>query len=484
MPAFKDYNELPSQPDQGVGELTSISSDKFEGIVELNKVISQLKLADTDVILKFADKCGVTGKNVVNYFNKHSYVPQVGAGEKPVKLILNDALAPIVGSYTAAGLGLLIQAVGTGMQRFSALDLMFPNKTVESYNSWLDRMKPATGIMSEYGGDNAMLSNVRPLDTYTVSYTPGIWGNKLSLNSKMMTFGRELGGKNLDGRGIGQRIAYNMEYLYKMGYTRKKYSLVEMLFNNGYTYAGGIQASNIPAANYIEMYESMGTLNVDGSVTYSTTDPTYTPMQAISSVLNNPIFIKYREAVSGIYVNHADMMAMVNHPNVKPVTNYLAMGALKERGKVKVVMDNIEQELNTYWAPGFDIPFLSDGDVWENQNNDGTPNNASQQFFVPRGAMMIVLDFKKLNDVKQRQFGAYHLCYNEVDPNSEAPAMGFFAGTFSRNLNNSNVTNQLDLVVALAGNPAMYMPEACFFITGLYSNVSMVYNTSELKIVA
>ena len=49
--------------------------------------------------------------------------------------------------------------------------------------------------------------------------------------------------------------------------------------------------------------------------------------------------------------------------------------------------------------------------------------------------------------------------------------MGLFTGVFNRNLENSDTVNRLDIVASLAGAPAVYMPEACFTLTGLYSNV-------------
>ena len=470
--AFYDYSGLPEYGAQS-GEVTAISSDKMDGLIELNKAITQLQLADTDAILKLSDSLGVSGKSVANYFNKISYIPDVGAGEKPVKLILADELNPIVGSFTSAGLGLVIQEVGSGATSVGVLDLICPNKSVESYNSWLDRMRGATGIAPEFGGDNSMLPNIRALDRYTIGFTPGLWGGRISLGSKIITYGREMGTRGLGDRGIGQIVAYNTEYLYTQNYTRKKSLLVDMLWKNGYTYAGTTQATNIPEANFIEMYESMGTLNADGSVTYSTTDPTYTPLIAITNVCNHPLVLKYRKAIAGVLMADADLQAIMNHPNIKGVTNLFLANSQGNGLKVKV--GDITREIATYYAPGFDIPLLSDSDVWENQNTDGTPNNASQQFFVPRGTMMLVLDFSKMDDKSQRQLAAFHLCYNEVDPNTEAPAMGFFAGAFSRNLNNSNTVNQLDLVVSLSGNPAAYMPEAMFFLTGLYSNVTVDY---------
>ena len=69
------------------------------------------------------------------------------------------------------------------------------------------------------------------------------------------------------------------------------------------------------------------------------------------------------------------------------------------------------------------------------------------------------------------QNGAFQLTYNEVDPNIEAPAMGLYTGVFNRNLHNADTVNRIDIVGALSGAPAIYMPEAQFILTGLYSNV-------------
>jgi len=53
----------------------------------------------------------------------------------------------------------------------------------------------------------------------------------------------------------------------------------------------------------------------------------------------------------------------------------------------------------------------------------------------------------------------------------DSPAMGLFTGVFSRNLHNADTVNRIDVVASLAGAPAIYMPEAQFFLTGLYNNV-------------
>ncbi len=390
-----------------------------------------------------------------------------------------DAANPAIGNYTMGTLNMLIQEVGSSIEKDTILSLAFPDKSVPDYKVILDRIVGNTGIAPEFGGNNSQLPTIRPLDTYILQYQSGLWGGRCPLSSSDITFARKRGMGAFNQRGIGQLIAYNTVNAVTQVMTRKKYTLNQAIFYNGFQYGGNTITSNIPTANYIAMYQPMGTLNADGSVTYANTDPTYTPFIAITNILNNPIFLKYRRYIKGLVCNGADLQAMMNHPNVKPVTNMLMMGATSLGSKkLSVQIGDLTKELNSYYAPGFEFPLLPDDDVWVNQNNDGTtqttPNDATntssaQNFFVPRGALYVLLDLTPMGG----QMGAFHLTYNETDPNIEAQAMGLFTGVFNRNLNNSDVTNRIDIVATLQGAPAIYMPEANFILTSLYSNVTI-----------
>ncbi len=388
-----------------------------------------------------------------------------------------DVETPFVGNWTAGTLNMVVQEVGSSIEKDTILSLAFPDKAVPMYKVILDRIVGNTGIAPEMDGNNSPIPTIRPLDTYVLEYQPGLWGGRTILSSKDIMFARKRGNTTLSDRGIGQLIAYNTVNLVTQIMTRKKYLLNQAIFNNGFTYDGQNISSNIPSANYIAMYESMGTLNADGSVTYASTDPYYTPFIAITNILNNPIFLKYRRYIRGIVCNGADLQAMMNHPNVKAVTNLL-MAASTSLGskKITVQVGDLVKELNAYYAPSFEFPLLADDDVWVNQNADGTtkttPNDATntasaQNFFVPRGKMYVLLDLTPMGG----QNGAFHLTYNEVDPNIETPAMGLFTGVFNRNLHNSDQVNRIDIVGTLSGAPGVYMPEAQFILTGLYPNV-------------
>lgn len=384
-----------------------------------------------------------------------------------IQLASGDVATPFLGNWTAGTLGMLVQEVGSSIEKDTMLSLAFPDKAVPEYKVILDRIVGNTGIAPEFGGDNSQLPTVRPLDTYGLEYQPGLWGGRTMLTSKDIMFARKRGMGSLEDRGIGQLIAYNTVNLVTQVMTRKKYLLNQAIFANGFSYAGATIASNIPSGNYIAMYEPMGALNSDGSVTYATSDPYYTPFIAITNILNNPLFLKYRRYIRGIICNGADLQAMMNHPNVKAVTNLLlaAGGSLGDR-KMTVQIGDMVKELNAYYAPSFEFPMLADDDVWVGQNANGTTNNAAQNFFVPRGKMYVLLDLTAMGG----QNGAFHLTYNEVDPNIEAPAMGLFTGVFNRNLANADTVNRIDIVAALSGAPAVYMPEAQFILTSLYSN--------------
>lgn len=378
-----------------------------------------------------------------------------------------DPATPFVGNWTTGTLNLLIQEVGSSMEKDTVLSLEFPDKTVPEYMVILDRMSPNSGILPEFDGDSATLPTVRLLDTYGLQYQPGLWAGRCSIGSKDIMFARQRGNVDFATRGFGQMVAYNTVNLTTMALTRKKQLLSDAIFNNGFTYAGQTINSNIPSGNYIAM-EAMGVLNGDGSVTYSNADPLYTPFIAMTNILNNPAFLKYRDYMVGIMLNSADLQAIMNQPNVKPVTNLLAAGSTSlSSKKLTVQIGDQTKELMSYYAPGFEIPLLADGEVWLGQNADGTANESAQNFFIPRGSMKILLDLTSIGGLS----GAFHLTYNQVDPNVESPAQGLFMGVFPRNLYNSDNVNRLDMVAALAGAPAVYMPEAQFILNNLYSNV-------------
>lgn len=379
-----------------------------------------------------------------------------------------DIATPAIGNWTFGSLNMLVQEVGSSVEKDTILNMAFPDKAVPMYKVLLDRITGNSGILPEFADNNAVLPTIRPLDSYGLEYQPGLWAGRIMLTSKDISFARARGERTFEDRGIGQLVAYNSVNIVTQSLTRKKYLLNQAIFFNGFTYAGQTINSNIPSGNYIAMYESMGVLNADGTVTYSSADPLYTPFIAITNILNNPIFLKYRRYIRGIICNGADLQAMMNHPNVKAVTNLLmAAGTSIGNKKMEVQVGDLVRELNGYYAPSFEFPLFADDDVWVNQNADGTMNNNEQNFFVPRGSLYVLLDLTPMGG----QNGAFHLTYNQVDPNIDAPAMGLFTGVFNRNLNNADTINRLDIVGALSGSPAVYMPEAQYILTGLYSNV-------------
>lgn len=380
----------------------------------------------------------------------------------------DDVATPAIGNWTFGSLNMIVQEVGSSLQKDTLLGLAFPDKSVPMYKVLLDRIAGNSGMLPEFGGDSSVLSTVRPLDTYGLTYEPGLWAGRTILTAKHIMFARKRGDIGFDDRGIGQLVAYNSVNLVTQAMTRKKYLLNQAIFFNGFSYGGGTISSNIPGGNYIAMYESMGILNGDGSVTYNSSDPLYTPFIAITNILNNPEFLVYRRYIRGIICNGADLQAMMNHPNVKAVTNLMVANSTSlSTRKLEVQMGDLVKELNAYYAPSFDFPLLADDDVWLGEHSNGTSDYGSQNFFVPRGYLYVLLDLTEMGG----QNGAFHLTYNEVDPNVESPAMGLFTGVFNRNLENSDTTNRLDIVAALSGAPAVYMPEAQFILTGLYSNV-------------
>lgn len=389
---------------------------------------------------------------------------------------VDDVNTPFIGNWTAASLNLLIPEVGSNMDETTLLSLAFPDKPVPAYKVLLDRIAPNTGILPEFNGDSSPLPTVRPLDTYGIVYEPGLWAGRMSLLSKDIMFARKRGENSFDDRGIGQLIAYNTINLNTMCLTRQKYLISQTIFNNGFSWGGATIGSNIPTANYISL-APMGTLNANGSVTYDTSDPLYNPFIAIANIVNNPIFIKYRKYIKGIVLNGADLLDIMNHPAVKATTNALQMGGLSLTEKnLEIQIGKAVAQLMAYYAPSFNIPLIAENGVWQQQNPDGTgkttPNDATdaasaQQWFVPRGSMYVLMDFTSMGG----QNGAFHLTYNPLS-NIDAPSMGKFLGVFPRNLFNSDTTNRLDVVVALSGAPAVYMPEGQFILKGLYSNVA------------
>ncbi len=455
-------NDMPYQPIEWNTKLTFEQNEKVEKCLAFKEAITSTPIIanDVDKLEKLAQGLELSESTI--------------AGIQ----LADDVATPAIGNWTFGTLNMLVQEVGSSIEKDTILSMAFPDKAIPMYKAMIDRISGNTGILPEFGGNNSQLPTVRPLDTYGLTYEPGLWAGRTMLTSKDISFARKRGVGNFNERGIGQLIAYNTINLVTEALTRKKYTLNQAIFFNGFSYGGNTISSNIPSGNYVAMYQSMGTLNADGSVSYSNAgDPNYTPFIATTNILNNPIFLKYRRYIRGIICNGADLQAMMNHPNVKPVTNMLMMGTTSlGNKKISVQMGTLVKELNAYYAPSFEFPLLADDDVWVGQNADGTtktsPNdatnaNSAQNFFVPRGKMYVMLDLTPMGG----QNGAFQLTYNEIDPNIEAPAMGLYTGVFNRNLHNADTVNRIDIVAALSGAPAIYMPEAQFILTGLYNNV-------------
>ncbi len=462
---MRSYNEEYCV-DQPLIMRTDLSKNHKEIVnkaLELNKVIKSgaINLSENQDHLAKALQQLEFSENTVNF-----------AYENGLQFA-DDVATPAIGNWTFGSLNMIVQEVGSSLQKDTLLSLAFPDKSVPEYKVLLDRIVGNSGILPEFGGDSSTLQTVKPLNTYGLTYEPGLWAGRTSLTAKHIMNARKRGIGTFAERGIGELVAYNSVNMVTQAMTRKKYTLNQAIFYNGFSWGNGNTsnniASNIPSGNYVAMYEAMGTLDTStGVVTYATSDPLYTPFVAITNILNNPVFLKYRRYIRGIVCNGADLQAMMNHPNVKAVTNFMVANSTSlSTRKLEVQMGDLVKELNAYYAPSFDFPLLADDDVWVNQDANGNMDNAQQNFFVPRGKMYVLLDLTEMGG----QNGAFHLTYNEVDPNIESPAMGLFTGVFNRNLNNSDTTNRLDIVAALSGAPAVYMPEAQFVLTGLYSNV-------------
>jgi len=396
-------------------------------------------------------------------FSEKTVEDVVGAGMSLSESVVGGN--GFLGNYTAATLNIIAQEVGSSNKSETVLSLAFPDKAAPQYKVILDRIAGNSGMLPEYGGDSSALAAINPLDTHGVEYQSGLYAGRIIITAKHILMDRKRGQAALDQRGIGQLVAYNTNYIVNQAVTRKKYLLSQAVFNNGFSYAGGTINSNIPVGNFIQMSEPLGKLNTDGTVVYNTS-LTYNPFVQLNSILSNPIFIKYRQYIKGLVVNGADLQAIMNHPNVKAVSNMMVMGSasLGSR-KLSVQMGELTKELNAYYAPGFDFPLLADDDAWVGQDTYGSMDNLQQNFFVPRGKVYVLLDLTSTGG----QAGAFHLTLNELDPNVDTPTMGLFSGVFARNLNNSDTSNRLDIVAGLAGAPAVYMPEAQFVLTGLYS---------------
>lgn len=452
-------------------QLTSEQKEIVDKAVELSEcVFKRNDLSTESKIAMFKD-----GGNKLQ-FSESSI--SAGANGYQFSIAGVNDVDPLLGNTTMATLGMIIQEVGSSLKKDGILSMMFPDKSVPEYRVILDRIAPNSGIAGEIGGDNGIIPNSRPLDSFRLEYQAGLWGVKTSLHSRDIMFNRKYGEKNFDLRGIGQLVAYNTVRNVTQCLTRKKKLLSDAIFNNGFVYGGANVSSNIPTANYISLSSAMGTLATNGRVTYSNGDPLYNPVTEITNILANPIFYKYRAHIKGFVMNNEDLRAIMNHPNVKAATNYLMMGSLRAgTEKLEVIMNGVSRQITAYYAPSFDIPFIADDEVWIQSNLDGTkkttpndattPNLNAQQFFIPRGKIFVLLDLTSTGG----QAGAFHLTYNQVDPNTTSPSMGLFTGVFNRNLHNSdNTINRLDIVSSISGAPAVYMPEACFVITGLYTN--------------
>ena len=435
--------------------------------VNLNK--KQMDIVDHCMVVDGALKKGLDPKRISDFavnaglsFSESTYESM----EKMGYQFADDVATPAIGNWTFGTLNMVVQEVGSSLEKDTLLSLAFPDKSVPMYKVMLDRIKGNTGMGSEFAGDSSPIAVTRPLDTYGLTYESGLWANRTMLTAKRIAWARKLGMVSFDERGIGQLVAYNSVNLVTQMFTRKNHVLNQAIFSNGYSYAGQTVSSNIPSGNALAL-DSMGTLNVStGAVTYTNADPLYSPLIAITNQLNNPALIKYHSYIRGVICNTADLQAIINHPNVKPTLNALAMGSLTQGKSLDVVVGDVAKQINAYYAPGYQFPFLADRETWQEENPDGTSKDTNN-FFVPRGKMFILMDLTSFGG----QLGAFHLTYNEVDPNIESQAMGLFTGVFNRNLENSDTVNRLDIVASISGAPAIYMSEAIFTLTNLYSNV-------------
>lgn len=364
----------------------------------------------------------------------------------------------IGGAQTSAFLPFLVQEVGTQVDQRSVLSTVLTDKICPTFTVQLDRLAPNLGIAPETYGDSTPIFRTPLLDSKVQEYSAGSWGVACEISPSKMNYSRQLGGGNagLATRGFGQMIAYNQVNLLTQCLVRKNYTMYQAVFNNGFSYGGRTISSNIPTENNL-IINPMGVLNVDGSVTYNTTNPIYTPLIELTNILNNPVFIKYRPYIKGILMNAADLQAIMNHPNVKSVTNWTNAS----REKLSEIVPNLTSSVIGYYAPGFTYPLIGDAGGW--LSTDKVWN-----WYIPRGKMFIMLDFPDM--------GAYHLTINEFDPANAmpgaTPTCGLFSAMFNRNLTNSENSNKVILVSTLAGAPALYRTEAFFTIDGLYSNVS------------
>lgn len=439
-----------------------IADEVIEKAMSVNSILSKHSV-DSGRLSKIVEAAQFS-ESTMEFAENHSEALIQGSG---LKLAENPNFS-YVGNWTVAALELVIQEIGSSMEKDSILSLSFPDTPVRAYEVFVDRVAPNSGILPEFGGDSSNLPTIKPLDSFGLKYRPGLWAGRTSLTSKHLFYDRALGKDRLDERGVGQRVAYNSVNVLTMAYTRKKKLIADAIFNNGFIYAGQTVSSNIPNGNYIALSQPIGVLNNDGSVTYNTADPLYNPFIAITNIVNNPAFLKYRKYIKAIVVNGADLQAIMNHPAVKSLTNLLYTASASLNKTINIEVDGVVKELTGYFAPGFDIPIVADDDVWVGQDQYGNSDNSQQKFFIPRGRMFVLMDFPN----QEGSLGGFHLTYNELDPNVENPVMGYFTGIFNRNLQNSEITNRIDIVGGFAGAPAVYRPEAIIIYTGLYSNVA------------
>lgn len=376
-----------------------------------------------------------------------------------------DAASPFVGQWTAGTLNLIIQEVGSTLNPNCKLSLAFPDKQIPFKMCMVDRIAPNSGILPEFYGYNTPIPVVKNLDTHGLVYEAALYAGRTILSSSVITSARKLGAVGFDERGIGQLIGYNAVNLLTQTYVRKNYQLAQAVYNNGFVWANKVISSNIPSENYIAL-DPMGTLNANGTCDYNNPDPLYSPLKAIFNILSNPAIAKYRNYIKAIILNAVDFQNIMQHPNVQPIINSAIMGTTSLGNRsLKLQINNLTQEFSAYYAPDFEIPLVSDSDVWVSQDAEGNIDNSKQNFFTPQGKMFVMMDIPGLIQ------GGYHLTNNEIDLNQVNPAMGIYTGVFQRDLTNSDCTNSLHIVASLAGAPAVYAPESCIILTTLYNNV-------------
>jgi hypothetical protein len=390
-------------------------------------------------------------------------------------------------SNTFASLGIVSEIVGSNLNPQTLAGMILPDSPVNAYEVEADIVGGVSGILPYSGHDQNIISQISPRPTAGVVYRSALWTGICTLQGALLTNIRKMGSKNFSSRGVVQQITYNSIMMKTQADTLRNVLKNNALAYNEFLWGDQNIAMGIPDENYLAI-SPMGTYDSStGLCDYNNPDPYYNPIKALANIINLPHLRKYRQYIRGFIMNAGDFQNVMNYPTIQSLIQ-ATMTAGMALPNVKRSIDQIKElgiNLGHLYAPLNNIPIYPDDAVWVGQYADGTMNNDEQNYYVPTGTIYVLMDLPNIYG----PIGNFLLTYNPNDGNYQgndesgelAQTKGLYMNVAERNWNNSDGGPRINLIVSLAGAPAIYNPQNVFIISGLYSNIDSYSQMREKR---